>query len=113
MGFLACAPRRPHYHPDEHSKAELQMNRWLWYKNQETGCYEFWYKLRERSYTRSVSSLCRLLERENLRRTKKKCAKRHEAKPYEAMQYPGQRVQIDVKRVPTYYNRDKGSKNYD
>jgi len=61
----------------------------MWLKNQETGLYEFWYKLRKQAYTRSVSSLFRVMGREGLLGTKKKIRKNYQPKPYEAMQYPG------------------------
>ena len=76
------------------------------------GLNEFWCKLRDRSYKRSLSSLYRVMAREGLLGEKKKAKKKYQPKPYEAMQYPGQRVQIDVKEVPSYCIKDKTWKKY-
>ena len=46
-----------------------------------------------------MESLWRVLRREGLA-AKEKPKKKYKPKPYEQMQYPGQRVQIDVKVVP-------------
>lgn len=56
-------------------------------------------RLRNRGYTRCVESLWRVLRREGLAEQEKP-KKKYKPKPYEQMQYPGQRVQIDVKVVP-------------
>jgi transposase InsO family protein len=109
---LVSHSRRPHHHPNEHRPEEIQLIRRMWQKNRETGLNEFWFKLRERSYTRSLSSLFRVMGREGLLATKKKPKKKYQPKPYEAMQYPGQRVQVDVKVVPIYCIKDKNWKKY-
>lgn len=109
---LASQSRRPHHHPNEHTSEELRLIHQMRQKNQETGLYEFWFKLRERAYTRSVSSLFRVMGREGLLGAKKKIRKKYQPKPYEAMQYAGQRVQIDVKVVPAYCIKDKTWKQY-
>ena len=59
----------------------------------------FWVKLRQRGYTRSATGLYRVLRRQGQMAVKPPNPK-YIAKPYEQMQYPGQRVQIDVKFVP-------------
>ena len=60
---------------------------------------ELWARMRKRGYERCVESLWRVLRREGLIE-KEKPKKRYHPKPYEQMQYPGQRIQIDVKVVP-------------
>ena len=109
---LASQSRRPHHHPQQHTAEELRLIHHMRQKNQETGLNEFWFKLRERSYTRSLSSLFRVMGREGLLGTKKKSKQKYQPRPYEAMQYPGQRVQIDVKVVPAYCIKDKSWKHY-
>ena len=59
----------------------------------------FWVKLRQKGYTRSIPSLWRMLRKLELQPVKPPNPK-YIPKPYEKMQYPGQRVQIDVKFVP-------------
>lgn len=104
---LACQSRRPHHHPNEHTEEEKDLIRRMRKKNRETGLMEFWFKLRARGYRRHSSSLYRVMRREGMLGTKKKEKKKYQPKPYEAMQYPGQRVQIDVKVVPSACIHDK------
>lgn len=68
-------------------------------RNKNLGLVVFWVKLKERRYTRSITSLQRVLKRFELAPIKLTNPK-YIAKPYEKMWYPGQRVQIDVKFVP-------------
>jgi transposase InsO family protein len=53
----------------------------------------------QRGYTRSITGLYRVLRKMGEMAVKPPNPK-YVAKPYEKMQYPGQRVQIDVKFVP-------------
>ena len=64
-----------------------------------TGLVVFWVKLRQKGYTRSLTSLWRVLKRRELIPIKPLNPK-YIPKPYERMCYPGQRVQIGVKFVP-------------
>ncbi len=68
-------------------------------RNPHAGLVVFWVKLRQRGYTRSVTSLYRILRK--LGEPRKTLPNpKYIPKPYEKMSYPGQRVQIDVKFVP-------------
>ena len=69
-------------------------------RNPHAGLVVFWMKLRQRGYTRSISGLHKLLSRIDGKPVKLPNPK-YIPKPYEQMQYPGQRVQIDVKFVPS------------
>ena len=69
-------------------------------KNTKLGLMEFWFKLRKRGYQRHYVSLFRLMIRLGLFSRKEQPKKRYQAKPYEQMHHPGERVQIDVKWVP-------------
>jgi len=60
----------------------------------------FLVKLMQRGYKRSIPSLYRVLKRQGIMAVKPPNPK-YIPKPYELMYYPGQRVQIDVKHVPT------------
>ena len=68
-------------------------------RSPELGVVELWARMRKRGYTRCVESLWRVLQREGLM-AKTTPRKKYHPKPYEQMQYPGQRIQIDVKVVP-------------
>ena len=96
---LACHSRKPHSHPNQHTEEELMLIRNMRRRNPKLGIVELWARLRNRGYTRCVESLWRVLRREGLAE-KEKPRKKYKPKPYEQMQYPGQRVQIDVKVVP-------------
>ena len=69
-------------------------------RNPQAGLVVFWVKLRQQGYTRSISGLHKLLCRIDGKPVKLPNPK-YIPKPYEQMQYPGQRVQIDVKFVPS------------
>ena len=96
---LADRSHRPHSHPNQHTQEELTLIRDMRRRNPNAGLVVFWVKLRQRGYKRTISGLYRVL-----RRTEQGAVKlpnpKYVAKPYEQMQYPGQRVQIDVKYVP-------------
>jgi len=90
---------RPHSHPNQHTDAELKLIEDMRKRNVNTGLVVFWVKLRQKGYTRSITSLWRVLKRRELAPIKPQNPK-YIPKPYEKMLYPGQRVQIDVKFVP-------------
>ena len=69
-------------------------------KNPNAGLVVFWVKLMQRGYTRSITGLYRVLKRTGEMTVKPKNPK-YIPKPYEKMCFPGQRVQIDVKFVPS------------
>ena len=60
-----------------------------------------WVKLRKAGYTRSITSLYREMQRLGIYQKTPSKKKEYEPKPYEEMKYPGERVQVDVKYVPT------------
>ena len=96
---LACQSRRPHHHPNEHSDAELKLIKDMHRRNPRLGMTELWYRLRKRGYTRRPESLFRVMRRLGMF-PQPKPKKKYIPKPYEQMQYAGQRIQIDVKVVP-------------
>jgi len=96
---LADRSHRPHSHPNQHTEAELELIRNMRRRNPNTGLVIFWVKLRQRGYSRSISGLYRVLTRSGQMAVKLPNPK-YIPKPYEQMQYPGQRIQIDVKYVP-------------
>ena len=96
---LACQSRRPHHHPNQHTEAELKLIRDMRRRNPSLGMVELWHQLRKRGYTRCPESLFRVMRRLGMF-PQPKAKTSYKAKPYEQMQYPGQRVQVDVKVVP-------------
>ena len=100
MESLLCRSRRPHSHPREHTQQELKLIRDMHRRNPKLGIVELWARMRARGYTRCVESLWRVMRREGLIAAKKEKAKKYRPKPYEQMERPGERIQIDVKVVP-------------
>lgn len=96
---LTCQSRRPHSHPNQHTETELKMIRDMRRRNPDLGMVELWHRLRKRGYTRCLESLFRVMRKMGMFPAAEK-KKRYAAKPYEQMQYAGERVQIDVKVVP-------------
>ena len=99
VNSLACQSRRPHNHPNQHTDIEIKLIRNMRRRNSSLGLPELWHRLRKRGYTRRPESLFRLMRRLGLFK-KPRQKKKQPAKPYEQMQRPGQRIQIDVKVVP-------------
>ena len=72
-----------------------------------------WVKLMQRGYKRSVTGLYRFLRKQSML-TAKTPNPKYIPKPYKKMDYPGQRIQTDVKFVPAVrlVNEAKGQKFY-
>ncbi len=105
--------RRPHHHPNEHTPEELKLISDMRRRNPDAGLIVFWVKLMQRGYTRSITGFYRVLRRQGMMAVKPPNPK-YVPKPYEQMEYPGQRIQIDVKFVPSacLVNEAKGQKFY-
>ena len=110
---LADRSHRPHSHPNQHTPEEIKLILNMRRRNPNTGIVVFWVKLRQRGYTRSISGLYRFLRKRGQMAAPLPNPK-YVPKPYEQMQYPGQRVQIDVKFVPSIciVGQEEGTKWY-
>lgn len=96
---LVDRSHRPHHHPNEHTPAEKEMilKRYPYYKDD---MIMLWDSLRKDGYKRSYTSLVRVVNKWLKPEIKKKQARK--PKPYKRAEYPGQKVQVDVKFVPSY-----------
>ena len=90
---------RPHSHPKQQTKEELEL---------VERCYRYtkdkmmlWDRLREKGYSRCYQSMLRAIRRLRLEECPKK-RQGYKPKPYMRAEYPGQKVQVDVKFVPSY-----------
>lgn len=92
--------RRPHHHPNQHTPEEIKLIRDMRRRNPHAGLVVFWVKLMQRGYSRSITGLWRVLKKLDMS-PQKPANPKYTPKPYEQMLYPGQRVQIDVKHVPS------------
>ena len=89
---------RPKSHPKQHTEAEIKLIKDMRRRNPNAGLVVFWVKLMERGYSRTITGLYRVLKRLEQMPIHLPNPK-YIAIPYEAMTYPGQRVQVDVKHV--------------
>ena len=90
---------RPHSHPRQQTAEEYAMIERYYRRTKDK--MMLWDKLRENGYTRCYNSLLRAIKRLKLEETPEK-RKGYKPKPYKRADYPGQKVQIDVKFVPAY-----------
>lgn len=95
--------RRPKSHPSTHTEAELARIRNLRRRHPNIGLQDLWLILRNKyDYTRTIQGLAKALKRLGHQThpytIPSPTCKR--SKVYEKMNYPGQRIQIDVKEVP-------------
>lgn len=91
---------RPHSHPKQHTAEEKELIRRHYARN-KCDKIMLWDKLREKGYKRCYKSLLRELRRIGLEEENKQ-RKSYTPKPYQRAEYPGQKVQIDVKYVPSH-----------
>lgn len=96
---LVDKSHRPHHHPNEHTPEEKQMILKL-YPRYKDDRIMLWDALRKRGYKRSYTSLVRVVNKWIKPEIKQKQTKK--SKPYQRAEYPGQKVQVDVKFVPSY-----------
>ena len=90
---------RPHSHPRQQTAEEYAMIERYYRRTKDK--MMLWDKLRENGYTRCYNSLLRAIKRLKLEETPEK-RNGYKPKPYKRADYPGQKVQIDVKFVPAY-----------
>lgn len=105
--------RRPHHHPNQHTPEEIKLISDMRRRNPDAGLVVFWVKLTMRGYTRSIPGLYRFLRKQGMMAVKPPNPK-YIPKPYQQMSHPGERIQIDVKFVPSVclVNEAKGNRFY-
>lgn len=111
LAGLEDRSHRPDTSPRSHTEEELRNIRRRLKKYKWTDLILAYQELTEKDgYTRSYGSFKRIaLRLRELKPSKKK--KERKLKPYKRADYPGQKVQIDVKYVPSYCVAD-GKKYY-
>ena len=105
--------RRPHHHPNQHTPEEIALITNMRRRNPDAGLVVFWVKLMKKAYTRSISGLYLVLQKQGMMAVKLPNPN-YIPKPYEQMSHPGERIQIDVKFVPSVclVNAAKGKRFY-
>ena len=91
---------RPHSHPNQQTEEELKLIE-RYYRRYKGDRMQMWDKLRERGYTRCYQSMLRAIRKLTLEESQER-RQSYNPKPYKRADYPGQKVQIDVKFVPSY-----------
>ena len=97
---LRDGSHRPHSHPNQHTAEENALIMHYFARNKEDKMV-LWDKIRKQGYTRPYKSMVRALKRlvvaEEITKRNK-----YNPKPYKRADYPGQKVQVDVKFVASY-----------
>lgn len=96
---LALKSRKPHSHPNAHTKEELELIKKVYTRYGCDGLAEVYVQLVKRGYKRSYGSMVKQIKKlpkiENTR-VRKGYTKHHEIRG----EYPGDKVQVDIKYVP-------------
>lgn len=90
---------RPKSHPKQHTQTELDLILRYFRKNKDDKIV-LWDKIRKQGYTRHYNSMIRVIRKLGLEQIDKR--KGYKPKPYQRAENPGQKVQIDVKFVPSW-----------
>lgn len=99
---LAFKSRRPHFHPNQHKEEELNLLRHVKKYYQQDGLAEIYVQAKKRGYKRSYGSMAKQIRKLNelknkiVKKRKTSYRKHNEIRG----QYPGDKVQIDIKYVP-------------
>lgn len=92
---------KPHSHPKAHTDDEIKLILDMWKRNQDTGLIVFWVKLKQRGYNHRPEVLYRVMKRLKLYDSKPTKKTKKKTKPYVQMTFPGERIQVDIKYVPS------------
>lgn len=95
---LSLKSRRPHSHPNAHTKEELGLIKQIKSRYGIDGLAEVYVQLQKRGYTRSYGSMVRQISKmpKEKRKLRNGYSKHEEIKG----KYPGDKVQVDIKYVP-------------
>ena len=91
---------RPKSHPKQHTEEEKTLILRHWRRNKDDKIV-LWDTIRKKGYNRSYYSMTRVLNKW-LTDDEKAKNKSRKNKPYMRAEYPGQKVQVDVKFVPSW-----------
>ncbi len=86
---LAGLSKKPKSHPNEHTVEEIKLIRDMRAKNQDLGLIEFWLKLLDRGYRRTVTGLYRVMQKLGMI-VKIIIKPKYIPKPYESMTHMSQ-----------------------
>lgn len=97
---LANKSTRPHSHPKQHTKEELELIKHKYRYHGHEGLAQVYRKLKDVGYTRTYDSMCIQIRKMKLNKNKKRKSYPKSKYKKPKITYPGEQVQIDVKYVP-------------
>ena len=92
--------RKPHRSPKSQTREEVNLVKNSWVKDKENDKLVMWYNACQKGYKRCYQTFLRTIRRLEGKVKPKKKSKR-KPKEYQRAEYPGQKIQIDVKYVPS------------
>lgn len=95
---LALKSRRPHGHPNAHTEEELNLIQKVKSRYGIDGLAEVYVQLKKRGYNRSYGSMVKQISK--MPKEKRKYRKGYTKHEEIRGQYPGDKVQVDIKYVP-------------
>ena len=95
---LSLKSRKPHSHPNTHTKEELELIKKIYSRYKINGLAEVYVQLKKRGYLRSYGSMLKQI----IKIPKEKIKIRKGYTKHEEIrgQYPGDKIQVDIKYVP-------------
>lgn len=95
---LSLKSRRPHNHPNAHTEEELRLIKKVKSRYGNDGLAEVYVQLKKRGYKRSYGSMVKQIRK--MPKEKRKYRKGYTKHEEIRGQYPGDKVQVDIKYVP-------------
>ena len=95
---LALKSRKPHFHPNTHTTEEIELIKKVKSRYGIDGLAEVYVQLKKRGYTRSYGSMIKQISK--LPKEKVKIRKGYTKHEEIRGEYPGDKVQVDIKYVP-------------
>lgn len=93
--------RKPKTHPNQHTEEEIELIKKYKANNKETGLVVLWAKLVKAGYMRTVQGLYHVMRRLGIYKKTPSKKKGDQPKDWVSGTYPGEKVQVDVKYVPS------------
>lgn len=94
--------RRPHSHPYQHTKKELELIKKTNQRYGHEGLAQVFVECKKRGYTRTYDSMCKQIRDHKWNQSKVKPKKKYPKSKWkpDEVTYPGEKVQVDIKYVP-------------
>ena len=108
---LALKSRKPHSHPNAHTTEELELIKKMKSRYGIDGLAEVYVQLKKRGYTRSYGSMIKQISK--MPKEKVKLRKGYTKHEEIRGEYPGDKVQVDIKYVPKGLRRIFNMKTYE